>query len=64
LIRTAVGITPGWVREILRLNARCGLSRFEPAVIRMLGPLGDRVVPRSSPPVEACRRLGAFGCNA
>jgi uncharacterized protein (DUF2236 family) len=58
LIRAAVEITPRFAREILGLDARWGLRRFEPAAIRVLGRLGDRVVLRSSPPAEACRRLG------
>ena len=58
LIRAAVEITPRWTREILGLDTRYGLRPFEPAVIRALGRLGDRVVLRSSPPAEACRRLG------
>jgi hypothetical protein len=58
LIRASVEITPGWAREILGLDARFGLRRFERGVIGVLGRLGDRVVPRTSPPAEACRRLG------
>jgi uncharacterized protein (DUF2236 family) len=58
LIRAAVEITPRWTREILGLDARYGLRRFEATGIRVLGRLGDRVVPRSSPPAEASRRLG------
>ncbi len=58
LIRASVEITPPWTREILGLDARYGLRRFEGSVIRALGRLGERVVPRTSPPSDACRRLG------
>jgi uncharacterized protein (DUF2236 family) len=58
LIRASVEITPGWVREILGLDARFGLRRFEAPVVRTLGRLSDRVVVPSSPPAQACQRLG------
>ena len=58
LIRAAVEITPGWVREILGLDAREGSRRFERGVIRGLGRLGNQIVLPSSPPADACRRLG------
>jgi uncharacterized protein (DUF2236 family) len=58
LIRAAVEITPGWAREILGLDARYGLRRFEAGFIRRLGKLADRIVLASSPPAEACKRLG------
>lgn len=58
LIRASVEITPAWVREILGLDARFGLRRFEAPVVRALGRLSDRFVVRSSPPAQACQRLG------
>ena len=58
LIRAAVEITPAWVREILGLDARYGSRRLEPTLIRGLGRLGNQIVPPSSPPADACRRLG------
>jgi uncharacterized protein (DUF2236 family) len=58
LIRAAVEITPAWVRDILGLDARYGSRRFELAVIRGLGRLGNQIVLASSPPAEACRRVG------
>jgi uncharacterized protein (DUF2236 family) len=58
LIRASVEITPAWLREILGLDASYGLRRFEAGVIGALGRLGDRVIPRASPPAQACRRLG------
>jgi uncharacterized protein (DUF2236 family) len=58
LIRAAVEVTPRWTREILGLDARYGLRRFEPSLIRGLSRLGDQIVAPASPPAEACRRLG------
>jgi uncharacterized protein (DUF2236 family) len=58
LIRASVEITPGWVREILGLDARFGLRRFEASVVRAFGRLSDRFVVPSSPPAQACQRLG------
>jgi uncharacterized protein (DUF2236 family) len=58
LIRASVEITPHWVREILGLDASFGLRRFEAPVVRALGRLSDRFVVPSSPPAQACRRLG------
>jgi len=58
LIRAAVEITPTWVREILGLDAQYGLGRFEPALISGLGMLSELTVLPSSPPAEACRRVG------
>jgi hypothetical protein len=58
LIRAAVEITPGWARKILGLDASYGLRSLEPAMVRSLGKLSDQVVLPSSPPAEACRRLG------
>ena len=58
LLRAAVEITPRSVREILGLGANYGLRPLEPAFTRTLGRLADYVVLPSSPPAEACRRVG------
>jgi len=58
LIRAAVEITPGWTRELLGLGARHGLRAHEPRLVAALGRLSDRLLLPSSPPAEACRRLG------
>lgn len=58
LIRAAVEITPAWVREILGLDASYGLGSFEPALVSGLAMLAERTVLSSSPPAEACRRVG------
>ncbi|HEY8493605.1 MAG TPA: oxygenase MpaB family protein [Myxococcota bacterium] len=58
LIRAAVEITPDWVREILGLDATCGLRAGEERRVAALGRLADRVILPSSPPAQACRRVG------
>lgn len=58
LIRAAVEITPAWAREILGLDARYGLKSWEQRVVRGLGKASDRLLLASSPPAEACTRLG------
>jgi uncharacterized protein (DUF2236 family) len=58
LIRGAVEITPAAVRAILGLGPAFGLRRWERAVLRRLGRVADRILVESSPPVQACRRLG------
>ncbi len=58
LIRAAVDLTPGWVRERLGLDARLGLRPWQRPVVRLLGALADRVVLPFSPAVQSCRRLG------
>jgi hypothetical protein len=46
------------VRDVLGLDASQGLRSWEYPVVRMLGRLADRLYVRSSPPVQACERLG------
>jgi uncharacterized protein (DUF2236 family) len=57
-IRAAVDILPAWSRELLGLGPRYGLSGWERALVRSLGPLSDRLHLDSSPSAQACRRLG------
>ncbi len=58
LIRAAVDLTPGWVRERLGLDDRFGLRPWQQPLVRLLGALADRVVLPFSPAVQSCRRLG------
>jgi uncharacterized protein (DUF2236 family) len=58
LIRAAVEITPDWAREILGLEASYGLRAGEERRVAALGRLADRVILPSSPPAQACRRVG------
>jgi uncharacterized protein (DUF2236 family) len=58
LIRAAVSATPSWTRERLGLGAEFGLRRGEERLVRWAGAFADRLMLRSSPAVQACRRLG------
>ena len=57
LVRAAVEVVPGWVRERLGLTTAYGLRGWEP-LVRRLGSLSDRVVLRSGPAAQSCLRLG------
>lgn len=57
LVRAAVEMVPGWVRERVGLGAAYGLSGWQAALVRQAGALSDRILLRSSPAVQACRRL-------
>lgn len=57
-VRAAVEITPPEVREVLGLTRRYGLRPFEGRVVRRMGRRAERFMLRSSPAVQACRRLG------
>jgi uncharacterized protein (DUF2236 family) len=58
LVRAAVEITPGWARERLGLGPRFGLKPWQRPLVQQAGALADRILVRSSPPVQACLRLG------
>jgi uncharacterized protein (DUF2236 family) len=58
LIRAAVELTPGWVRERLGLDASVGLLTWQRPLVGWLGALADRMVLPFSPAVQSCRRLG------
>jgi uncharacterized protein (DUF2236 family) len=58
LVRAAVEIIPGWIRECLGLTASYGLRPWEKVVVGMAGAVSDRILLPESPPSQACRRLG------
>jgi uncharacterized protein (DUF2236 family) len=58
LVRAAVEMTPGWVRERVGLKSTHGLRRWETPLVAKAGGLSDRVMLRSSPAVQSCIRLG------
>lgn len=58
LIRAAVSITPDWVKERLGLTELNDLRSWEGPVIKEAARLADKVMLPSSPPVQACLRLG------
>jgi uncharacterized protein (DUF2236 family) len=57
LVRAAIDIVPGWARERLGLR-RDGLRPWERPLASAAGGGADRLVLRSSPVVQSCRRLG------
>jgi uncharacterized protein (DUF2236 family) len=58
LLRAAVEITPPAVRTVLGLDRGHGLRAWEAAPARFAGAMADRLVLTSSPPAQACLRLG------
>ena len=61
LLKAAVDILPIWVRERLGLGSQWALGPSERMVMRALALAGDRLMLRSSPAVQSCRRLGLPG---
>lgn len=57
LVRAAVSATPLWAQAILGIGA-FGLRPGEGFLVRRAGAIADRILLETSPPVQACRRLG------
>lgn len=58
MINAAVDILPAWIRERLQLGPEWSLNRLERAAVSLAARSADRLLLRSSPPVQACLRLG------
>jgi len=58
LVRAAVELIPGWIRERLGLSESYGLHRHERWLAKLLGASSDRIVLSASPAVQSCVRLG------
>jgi uncharacterized protein (DUF2236 family) len=58
LLKAAAEILPIWLRERLGLGPRWTLRPTECAVVRALALASDRLMLRSSPAIQSCRRLG------
>jgi uncharacterized protein (DUF2236 family) len=58
LVRAAIELVPAWARDRLGLTRGLGLRFGERSLVRLAGALADRVMLRSSPAVQSCRRLG------
>jgi uncharacterized protein (DUF2236 family) len=58
LIGAAVELVPDWVRERLGLGEAYGLRPWQRPLVKALGRMAERTMLRSSPAVQACRRLG------
>jgi uncharacterized protein (DUF2236 family) len=58
LVRAAVELIPGWMRDQLGLSMGYQLAPRERWLVKMLGAASDRVVLPASPAVQSCVRLG------
>jgi uncharacterized protein (DUF2236 family) len=56
LIRAAIDLTPQWLRRIVGLTDD-HLNAWEAAVVRQIGAFADRIVLKTNPAVQACRRM-------
>lgn len=58
LLKAAVGIVPGWARERLALTGQWDLRPWQRRAVGRSAAAADRILLRSSPAVQSCRRLG------
>jgi uncharacterized protein (DUF2236 family) len=58
LVRAAVELVPGWIRECLGLTRRFGLAPAERWIVELAGSLADRIILSASPAAQSCLRLG------
>lgn len=58
LVKAAVAILPPWVRTRLGIGEEYHLSHRERIAVGLAAKAADRLLLKSSPPVQACRRLG------
>jgi uncharacterized protein (DUF2236 family) len=58
LVRAAVEIIPGWIRECLGLTRLYGLGPAERWIVELAGSLADRVILSAGPAAQSCVRLG------
>lgn len=58
LVNAAVAIIPDWVRQRLALDQQWDLHPWQRQAIRCGGALADRILLKSGPAAQACRRLG------
>lgn len=58
LVEAAVDTLPGWAIERLDLARGMTIPPWKAALVRAAGRTADQLVLPSSPPVQACRRLG------
>lgn len=58
LVRAAIDLIPADIRAVAGLDERYGLRPFEARIVGRMARRADRIMLRSSPAVQACRRLG------
>lgn len=58
LVRAAVDLVPLEIRSVLGLDRSYGLRPFERQIVARMARRADRLMLRSGPAVQACRRVG------
>jgi uncharacterized protein (DUF2236 family) len=58
LVRAAVEITPAWLRQRLGLDDAWRLAPWQRRLVKRAARTADRLLLRSGPAAQACRRLG------
>jgi uncharacterized protein (DUF2236 family) len=58
LVDAALALLPEWLQERLELRGRMRLRTWQRELVRRCGAAADRILLRSSPAVQSCRRLG------
>lgn len=58
LVDAAIAIVPDWIRDRLELTGQWSLAGWQRQLVKSLCLATDRLMLRSSPAVQACRRLG------
>lgn len=58
LVKAAIGILPGWIRERLELSGTWELQSWQRRAVKHAGAMIDRIPLKSGPAAQACRRLG------
>lgn len=58
LVKAAIALVPACLRERLELTGRWSLRPWQHHVISQLGTLSDRILLKSCPAVQSCRRMG------
>lgn len=58
LVKAAVELVPLWTRERLQLGRQYRLAPWQTCLVRIAGACAERVILRSGPAVQSCRRLG------
>ncbi len=58
LVRAAVDLVPDEIRAAIGLDRRFGLRPLERQLVARMGRRADRLMLRSGPAIQACRRMG------
>jgi uncharacterized protein (DUF2236 family) len=58
LVKAAVGIVPAPIRALLGLGGSWDMPAWQRGIVERMGRAADRLLLRSSPAVQSCRRLG------